>query len=174
MGDAQDLESLINFIDFDTITDKATLFLIGSGNQFDRIKKIIYIKKLSNVVLMNSIDRASYLSVIKHADIGLVSLSSRMLSNNYPLKMIGYMQLSLPILASVNENNEVISMIRDNNIGLVSLALEGDEFNKNLNKMISDKKMREVQGKNANTLFNAKFNVNAAYNQIIKHFKWLI
>ena len=62
-------------------------------------------------------------------------------------------------------------MIRDNNIGLVSLASDQDKFNKNLNKMISDKKMREVQGKNAYTLFNAKFNVNAAYTQIIEHFK---
>ena len=42
------------------------------------------------------------------ADIGLVCLSEKMSSNNYPLKMLGYMQLAKPILASVNKNNERI------------------------------------------------------------------
>ena len=31
-----------------------------------------------------------------------------MTSHNYPLKTIGYMQLSKPILASLNKNNEII------------------------------------------------------------------
>jgi len=171
MGDAQDLLSLINSIDFNILSNRAVLFLIGSGNQFDKIKKTIRIKKLPNIVLINPIDRISYLSVIQNADIGLISLSSKILSHNYPLKMIGYMQLSIPILASVNNNNEVISTIRDNDIGLVSLASDKGSFNKNLNKMIDDKNMRKVQGENAISLFNSKYDVSMAYAQILSHFK---
>jgi len=171
MGDAQDLLSLINDIDFEILDQKAVLFLIGSGNQFDKIKKIIEKKQLSNIILMATIDRKSYLSVMKNADIGLVSLGRKMLSNNYPLKMIGCMQLKIPILASVNKNNEIIEAISKNNIGLVSLASDKYSFNKNLNTMIRDKSMRKIQGENSILLFNEKFNVNAACSQILRHFK---
>lgn len=170
MGDAQDLLALINSIDFDILNEKAMFFLIGSGNQFDKIQKVINIKKLSNVVLINAIDKSSYLSVVQNADIGLVSLNGRLLSNNYPLKMIGYMQIGIPILASVNKSNEIINIIRDHDIGMVSLASETGTFNKNLNKMILNQSMRETQGKNANSLFSSKFSVRIAYTQIMRHF----
>jgi hypothetical protein len=104
------------------------------------------------------------------ADIGLVSLSNKMSSNNYPLKMIGYMQLAKPILASVNKNNEMIQMIEKNNIGLVSLASDEKSFNKNLDIMITNEAMRKEQGENALKLFNDKFTVKVAALQIYKHF----
>jgi len=171
MGDAQDLLSLIKKIDFKGLKNKSDLYLIGSGNQFDKIKKIIKKRSLTNVFILPAIDRELYLSVMKNADIGLVSLGSKMLSNNYPLKMIGYMQMGIPILASVNKNNEMINTMSQNNIGLVSLASDLEMFNKNLKDMISRKEMRLKQGKNALSLFDKKFTVSVAYSQIFRHFE---
>ena len=119
---------------------------------------------------MPTVDRKRYLSFMSKADIGLVSLSKKMSSNNYPLKMIGYMQLAKPILASVNKNNEMIQMIVKNNIGLVSLASDEKSFNKNLDIMITNEAMRKEQGGNALKLFNDKFTVRVAALQIYKHF----
>ena len=170
MGDAQDLLSLISLIDHTILDERALLVLIGSGNQFKSIKDTIHRKKLNNVVLMPSVDRDTYLSILSNADIGLVSLGNKMLSNNYPLKMIGYMQLSKPILASVNKNNEIIQMIIDNNVGLVSAAGNKEEFNKNLDILISNKALREEQGDNGLKLFNDKFTVQVASSQIYNHF----
>ena len=138
MGDAQDLLSLVNMIDCSILGERAHLFLIGSGNQFDKIKNTILRKNLLNVTLLESVDRKTYLSIMSEADIGLVSLNNRMSSNNYPLKMIGYMQLSKPILASVNKNNEIISMIQESNIGFASQAIDKIGFNNNLDNILSD------------------------------------
>jgi O26-antigen biosynthesis N-acetyl-L-fucosamine transferase len=170
MGDAQDLLSLISLIDQTILDERALLVLIGSGNQFKSIKDTIHRKNLNNIVLMPSVDRDKYLSILSNADIGLVSLGNKMLSNNYPLKMIGYMQLSKPILASVNKNNEIIQMIIDNNVGLVSVAGNKDEFNKNLDILISNKALRKEQGDNGLKLFNNKFTVQVASSQIYNHF----
>ena len=170
MGDAQDLLSLISMIDPAILDERALLVLIGSGNQFKSIKDTIHRKKLNNIVLMPSVNRETYLSILSNADIGLVSLGKKMLSNNYPLKMIGYMQLSKPILASVNKNNEIVQMISENNIGLVSIASNEQEFNKNLNIMITNKTLRDKQGNNGLKLFNDKFTAQAASSQIYKHF----
>jgi glycosyltransferase involved in cell wall biosynthesis len=170
MGDAQDLLSLISLIDHSILYERALLILIGSGNQFESIKDIIHRKKLNNIILMPSVDRKTYLSILSNADIGLVSLGKKMLSNNYPLKMIGYMQLSKPILASVNKNNEIIQMILDKNVGLVSLAGDEEEFNKNLNILITKKNLRKEKGNNGLKLFNDKFTVQVACSQIYNHF----
>jgi len=171
MGDAQDLLSLVKMIDFSILGESSHLFLIGSGNQFDKIKNLILQKKILNVTLLPSVDREKYLSIIAKADIGLVSLSNKMSSNNYPLKMIGYMQLSKPILASVNKNNEIISMIQENNIGFASQANDKAVFNNNLQSILSDIALRKKQGENALKLFNEQFTVEVATRQIIKNFQ---
>ena len=170
MGDAQDILSLVNSIDYSILGQRAIMLLMGEGNQFDKIKNTINKKNLTNIVLMPTVDRKRYLSFMSKADIGLVSLSKKMSSNNYPLKMIGYMQLAIPILGSVNKNNEMIQMIVKNNIGLVSLASDEKSFNKNLDIMITNEAMRKEQGENALKLFNDKFTVKVAALQIYQHF----
>ena len=170
MGDAQDILSLVNSIDYSILGQRAIMLLMGDGNQFDKIKNTINKKNLTNIVLMPTVDRKRYLSLMSKADIGLVSLSKKMSSNNYPLKMIGYMQLSKPILASVNKNNEIIQMIENYNVGLVSLASDKKSFNKNLDIMITNEAMRKEQGENAFKLFNNEFTVRVAALQICNHF----
>ncbi len=170
MGDAQDILSLVNSIDYSVLGQRAIMLLMGEGNQFDKIKTTINKKNLTNIVLMPTVDRKRYLSLMSKADIGLVSLSKKMSSNNYPLKMIGYMQLSKPILASVNKNNEIIQMIENNNVGLVSLASDETSFNKNLDIHISSEALRKEQGNNAYKLFKDQFTVEVAALQIYKHF----
>ena len=170
MGDAQDILSLVNSIDYSILGQRAIMLLMGDGNQFDKIKNTINKKNLTNIVLMPTVDRKRYLSLMSKADIGLVSLSKKMSSNNYPLKMIGYMQLSKPILASVNKNNEIIQMIENYNVGLVSLASDKKSFNKNLDIMITNEAMRKEQGENAFKLFNDEFTVGVAALQIYNHF----
>ena len=146
------------------------MLFIGYGDQFEKIKNIINKKNLTNIVLIPTVDRKTYLSFMSQADIGLVSLNQKLSSNNYPLKMIGYMQLAKPILASVNENNEIIQMIENNNVGLVSLASNKKSFNKNLDNMITNEAMRKEQGENAFKLFNDEFTVRIAALQIYSHF----
>ena len=84
------------------------------------------------------------------------------------------MQLAKPILASVNKNNEMIQMIEENNIGLVSLASDEKSFNKNLDILITNEAMRKEQGENALKLFNDKFTVREAVLKIYKHFPLLV
>jgi O26-antigen biosynthesis N-acetyl-L-fucosamine transferase len=170
MGDAQDILSLVNSIDYSILGQRAILLLMGDGNQFDKVKNTINKKNLTNIVLVPTVDRKRYLSITSKADIGLVSLSKKMSSNNYPLKMLGYMQLAKPILASVNKNNEIIQMIVKKNIGLVSLASDAKSFNKNLDILINNEALRKEQGQNAFKLYKDQFTVEVSALQIYKHF----
>ena len=170
MGDAQDILSLVNSIDYSILGQRAIILLMGDGNQFEKVKNTINKKNLTNIVLVPTIDRKRYISITSKADIGMVSLSHKMSSNNYPLKMLGYMQLAKPILASVNKNNEIIQMIVKKNIGLVSLASDAKSFNKNLDILINNEALRKKQGQNAFKLYKNQFTVEVAALQIYKHF----
>jgi O26-antigen biosynthesis N-acetyl-L-fucosamine transferase len=119
---------------------------------------------------MPLVERSVYWSILLKADIGLVSLGKNMKSHNLPLKMMGYMQLSKPILASVNNDNEIIQLIVENNIGLVSEASDVKNFNINLNSIISNEQARRLQGENSFKLFNNRFTVKHAAKQIYTHF----
>jgi O26-antigen biosynthesis N-acetyl-L-fucosamine transferase len=169
VGDAQDLFSLIKRFDNSILDGRAILTIIGEGTQVKSIKKALLDQNIRNIVIIPSVSRSEYLSIISKADIGLVSLSKNLSSHNYPLKMIGYMQHSLPLLASVNENNEIINLIKKKNIGLVSGAGDIEAFNKNLSTIINDKNLRLFQGKNSLDLYNHRFNVKIAANKISKH-----
>jgi len=170
MADAQDLYSLLDDLDDTSLDNKAFLTLIGSGHQLDKIKSLINSKNLKNVKLLDEVDQKTYLSILDKADIGLVSLNKNLKSNNFPLKMMGYIQLSKPILASVNKDNEIISIIKENDIGLVSISGDGVSFNKNLLQMIEDKEKIKIQGKNALELFKNRFTVTIAVKKILKQF----
>ena len=79
------------------------------------------------------------------------------------------MQHSLPLLASVNKDNEIINLIKQKNIGLVSEAGDIETFNKNLLTIINDKNLRLSQGCNSLDLYNYRFSVKIAAKKISKH-----
>jgi O26-antigen biosynthesis N-acetyl-L-fucosamine transferase len=170
IGSPQNLLSLIKMLDHSILEDKAVLTIFGSGNQFKNIKETIKVEKLHNIFLIPLVDRNEFNWILSHADIGLVCLNHKLLSNNYPLKMINYMQLGLPILASVNKDNEIFDLINQNNIGFVSEANNKKEFNQNLNTMVTSIDIRKKQGQNGKRLFNEKFTSEVAAAQICSHF----
>ena len=122
---------------------------------------------MKNVQLLKEVDQETYLTILKDADIGLVSLNKKLKSNNFPLKMMGYIQQSKPILACVNPNNEIIEIIKKNDIGQVSLSGDKKELNNNLITMIQDKERLKEQGANAFELFERRFTVKIAMEKIL-------
>ncbi len=169
IGDAQDLYSLIKSIDQDSL-EGGEILILGSGNQTEDIKNLIQNEKISDIHYLGEVPRSKYLQFLNHCDIGLVSLNKELKSNNFPLKMMGYIQLGKPLIASVNKDNEIINLINDYKIGEVSLSENTKSFNVNLKKMIRDEKLRKSYGSNAIELFKNKFTVSIAAKEILENF----
>ena len=170
IGDAQDLLNLIRGIDFNAIEGLAELTIMGSGNQLQLIREYGQEHCISNLCVLDQVPRKEYLQHLKAADIGLVSLNSKLKSNNFPLKMMGYLQLGLPILASVNPGNEIIELIQEQKIGAVAIAGNHLDFNQKLIYLLSDLKKLQVYKENSLSLFEERFTVAASLNQINKRF----
>lgn len=166
IGDAQDLLSLVKNIDFERFGDNINITIIGDGDQKKELLDYQNKRQISQLNILDSIAREEYLELVMSCDLGLVRLNPKLKSNNFPLKMMGYIQLGLPIIASVNEGNEIIKLIQENKIGKVSDSLDFEQFNNDINEILSNKASLAELGKNAKQLFEAEFTVSSAFKKI--------
>lgn len=171
IGDAQDLLGLIQGINFQAIEEIAEITIIGAGDQMHLIRKYSKKEHIPNLNILEQIPRSQYLERLKASDIGLVRLNARLKSNNFPLKMMGYLQLGMPILASVNSGNEIIELIEEHKIGAVSIAGDEEDFNNKLINLAGDLQRLEQYKKNALSIFSSRFTVEVAVEQINRRFK---
>lgn len=167
ISEAQDLLSLIKDIDTEKlIKNKIKITIMGDGQQKRLIEEYIKKNNLECINLVSSKDRYTYLTFLSNADAGLISLNKDLLSHNYPLKMLSYIQLGKPVLASVNPGNEILDFFNQNPIGLASVAGDRSMLNKNILRLALDKKERAKFGSKAMSIFNKEFTVHSTVEKI--------
>jgi len=103
LGVAQDMDNILRLAESLKTEPKATFLLVGEGSEVPRLKKAIEVKRLTNVLLLPAVAQQEYLGMLADVDIGLISLDKRLTTQNVPGKLMGYMQYSKPVLASVNK-----------------------------------------------------------------------
>jgi glycosyltransferase involved in cell wall biosynthesis len=146
--------------------EKAHLFLIGQGDEYEMVHEAINKYQLKNVTLMPSVSQDKYREYVASADIGLFSLSKAHTAHNFPGKLLGYMVERKPILGSVNLGNDVASIMLDSKSGLVSFNGDDDQFLADALSLIENEPLRKEMGLNAYALLKNTFSVDKAYQVI--------
>jgi glycosyltransferase involved in cell wall biosynthesis len=82
---------------------------------------------LPNVFFANEIDAEEIPGLYAQCQVGLVALDSRHKSHNIPGKFLSYMQAGLPVLACVNQDNDLTALINAREVGIV-ITEEDDEL----------------------------------------------
>lgn len=100
-------------IDAMNLVENAVLYIIGSGDVWDKLKEQVKSQKLENkVVLIHKIPKQDLLHYTHHADIGLSIDKNTNLNYYYslPNKLFDYIHAGVPILAShLPEIEKIIS-----------------------------------------------------------------
>jgi O26-antigen biosynthesis N-acetyl-L-fucosamine transferase len=171
VSEAQDLLALVKILDRDLFMENMIhLTIMGEGQQLLSIDKYIKKNNLHHISLYPAQDRYTYLSFLSKSDIGLISLNKKLLSHNYPLKMLGYMQLGKPIIASVNDGNEILDFFKRNKVGLASVAGDNSALNDNIKEISLNHNMRSEYGTNAISTFENEFTVESIMKKIESSF----
>lgn len=76
--------------------------------------------------------------LLSQCHVGLILLDPRLKTHNIPGKLISYMQAGLPILARINEGNDLRNIIIENGIGSVSVGYETEQFLFMANSLLDD------------------------------------
>jgi len=117
MGIAQGMGILLDLAEqMKARTDIGFVF-VGRGTDARRLRTDAKQRKLDNVLFFDEIDPDEIPGLYAQCHVGLVALDPRHKTHNIPGKFLSYMQSSLPVLASVNDGNDLVGLIEEQGVG---------------------------------------------------------
>lgn len=117
MGVAQGMDMVIGLAQrMQTRRDIGFLF-VGRGSDVPRLKAMVAELKLDNVVFHDEIEPREVPGLLAQAHVGLVMLDPRHKTHNVPGKFITYMQAGVPVLARINDGNDLATLIAQERVG---------------------------------------------------------
>lgn len=128
MGVAQDMDNLMRLAERIRHADDIALLLVGAGSEVSRMKAAIDDRHLKNVVLADEIDPEAFRSVLRRCHAGIITLDRRLTTHNIPGKLLAYLEAGLPVIASVNPGNDLLTIIQASNVGLGFVNGDDDAF----------------------------------------------
>ncbi len=167
LGHAQDMMNLVRLAKNMRSEENAHFIFVGAGDEYELIKESIKKEKLKNITLLPSVDQSEYKQMLAEFDVGLFTLNKYHQTHNFPGKLLGYMVQSLPIIGSVNPDNDLKDLINKNNAGYIYVNGE-DRLLYEAAKKLMDKEVRSYISENAKALMKDYFSVEKAVKQINK------
>lgn len=167
LGVAQDVGNLLRLAERIRSNSNAHLLLVGDGSEVPWLTTEIERRGLTNVTLKPALDQEGYFALLRECDIGLISLSRDLRTQNIPGKLLGYLRAGLPVLASINPGNDLQQLLEDHDAGVAVLNGHDDELTTAANLLIRDDELRTRLGHNGQRLLKDVFSVEAAADQII-------
>lgn len=169
MGIAQGIDIILELAKkMQTRTDVGFVF-VGRGSEASRLQQKADFMGLNNIVFFDEIDPDEIPDLYSQCSVGIVALHPNHNSHNIPGKFISYMQSGLPVLANINNGNDLTKMIITNEVGEVCENNDVDELailaNQTLNLIEDDKTLPS----RCLNLFNDLFSVNRICCQILNN-----
>ena len=133
MGVAQNTEVFCQLASrLQSRADLGFLF-VGRGSESARLSELY--GALPNALFCDEIASEEIPGLYSQCQIGLVALDPRHKSHNIPGKFLSYMQAGLPVLACVNQDNDLIELINHYKVGVV---VDGDARDERLDQTALD------------------------------------
>lgn len=167
MGVAQGMDILLDLAKKLTSQPDVGFLFVGRGSEAARLKRAAELQQLDNVVFFDEIDPDEIPDLYAQCSAGIVALDPRHKSHNIPGKFLTYMQSGLPVLAKINEGNDLAQMIRDNHVGQVCETNQVDELWQLANDLLDQIEIDSGLSERCSRLFEREFAVEKTVKQIV-------
>jgi glycosyltransferase involved in cell wall biosynthesis len=117
MGIAQGMGILLDMAEQLKARADIGFVFVGRGTDARRLRTDAKQRELDNVLFFDEIDPDEIPGLYAQCHVGLVALDPRHKTHNIPGKFLSYMQSSLPVLASVNDGNDLVGLIEEKAVG---------------------------------------------------------
>jgi glycosyltransferase involved in cell wall biosynthesis len=168
IGLAQNLTDIVNLAEQYKNNPKIGFVFVGRGTLFDETEAFANSKNLNNILFFDEIRPDEIPLLLAQCDIGIISLNLKHKSHNIPGKLLSYLSAGLPILAHINENNDLEGLIEKNNIGYVSTSSSIEELKNKADLCISLSQGKKNIKIKCHSLINKKFSSKAAAKKILR------
>lgn len=123
------------------------LILVGEGAYKKQVEEIVKRDVLTNVVMLPFQPYEDISHVFSLGDVGLIISKPGVGSNSVPSKTWSIMSASRPVLANFDEN-EIKSILSDNNCGIFTKAGDKDAFKNAIIKLYENRDLCKEYGQN--------------------------
>ncbi|WP_158144415.1 glycosyltransferase family 4 protein [Vibrio metschnikovii] len=171
IGHAQDMANLMRLTRAMMKHERAHFLFVGQGDEVSLINQLAKEWALNNFTYLPSVNQDEFKNLLADVDIGLFSLSAHHTAHNFPGKLLGYMVQSIPILGSVNRGNDLLEIVNYNQAGFISTNGEDDKLYQDALSLYQDVLLRKNVGRNAFTLLEREFSVQAAGQVMLEKLK---
>ncbi len=166
IGHAQNILALISLAKRMNHIPNHHFLFVGNGDEVELLLK----ENLSNLTYLPSVDQETYFDMLQEAEIGLFSLHPNHKTHNFPGKLLGYMQLSKPILGIVNKGNDLKDLINQNSAGFIFNYGEEEQLFEAAKLLAISPQKRKEMGRNSFKLLENQFSTGKVADQILSHF----
>jgi glycosyltransferase involved in cell wall biosynthesis len=172
MGVAQGLDVLVDLAD--RLRDRRDIgfLFVGRGSELPRLRTTADDRGLENVLFFDEIDPREMPGLLAQCDVGLLSLDPRHMTHNVPGKFLAYLQAGLPVLARINENNDLVALIESKGVGRVDFGTSPESLQAIAEAMADDKAGRELMSSQGRDLARDLFSSSTAVKQIVTALSW--
>jgi glycosyltransferase involved in cell wall biosynthesis len=167
MGVAQGMEALLDLASSLIQRSDIGFLFVGRGSYFDTLKEVVSKRHLTNVVVFDEIEASEIPALYAQCHVGMIALDPRHQTHNIPGKFLSYMQSGLPVLAAINNGNDLEDLIKLNLVGEVCTSGSIDELRKSVESLVESLKGGSTMGNNCRTLANRLFSPESAARQVI-------
>jgi len=169
IGVAQDMDNILRLAERLRSENAGYFLLVGDGSEVPRLKSMIAAKGLTNIAIHPPVDQDVYLEMLSEFDVGLVSLDRGLRTQNFPGKILSYMDQAKPVLASINPGNDLRDILEKHDAGLVCINGDDEQFEMLARRLLADWELRTRLGRNARVMLEDCFSVHRAAVQILSH-----
>jgi glycosyltransferase involved in cell wall biosynthesis len=167
IGVGQDMDNIVRLAKRMEEMPDVHFLLIGAGSEVERLTALVAGGQARNITIVPPVDQGEYLSLISQFDVGLISLDRRLRSFSTTGKLLGYLRCGLPVLASVNPDNELMDLLTSSGVGLCSWNGNDEAFYQNAVSLRSAS-VRSSMASRSRALLEAEFSVGAAADRILR------
>lgn len=166
MGVAQGIEALFDIPCALQDRENIGFVFVGRGSELPKLKERAIKEGVTNVLFFDEIPPEQIPELYKQCHMGLLALDIRHKTHNIPGKFLSYLQSQLPVLAIVNPGNDLINLIQDNQIGLVTSGSPNEIFLQQLQQWAHQQPDSRHLRKKCEELMNDLFSTQKACEQI--------
>ena len=146
----------------------AFFIIIGTGTEYSLLEEFIQKESPSNVVLMRSLPKADFETLVAACDVGMIFLDHRFTIPNFPSRLLSYMKAKIPVLAVTDISTDIGNIIVEGGFGWWCESNNVDAFISRVQAITSlkDEDFQSMRNKEFEYL-KSYYNPDVAYNTII-------
>ena len=136
MGVAQGVGAFLDLAELLQERLDVGFLFVGRGSDAAKLAEDARLRRLNNVLFYDEIHPDEIPGLFAQCAGGLVALDPKHRSHNIPGKFLTYMQAGLPVLARINSGNDLVEIIKKNNVGCVIVDRERNSLVTQASKLL--------------------------------------